>query len=45
MPDYFKYKNPLTLNIKVVAAVLTTLVRKNIAVLQALQVSEGKICN
>ena len=32
MPDYFMYKNPLTINVKAVAAVLTALVGKNIAV-------------
>lgn len=32
MPDHFKYKNPPTINVRAVAAVLTTLVRENVAV-------------
>lgn len=32
VPEYLKYKNPLTINVRAVVAVLITLVRKNIAV-------------
>lgn len=32
MPDYFKYKTPITINFGAVAAVLTTSVRKNTVV-------------
>lgn len=45
MPDYFKYKTPITINVGAAAAVFTTAVRKNILVQQALQVSKGKIRN